>query len=146
MWKNHYRCLNFIPGDTLHVINIWTGINSDGNPLAEGVPERCMESIANMGGQFGQLSPMEKGRSTAQMCEVKRVKRAIRWRSEGKILKAYGYLAEALYNSNLLQASVLNMKDFGDSLLAPQCTALKHYHISLLLQRCPNTPIKSPRS
>jgi hypothetical protein len=41
MLKNHYRCLNFIPRDAHHVIDIWTDINPDGNPLPEGIPENC---------------------------------------------------------------------------------------------------------
>jgi hypothetical protein len=39
MLKNHYRCLNFIPRDVHHVIDIWTDTNPDGDPLPKGIPE-----------------------------------------------------------------------------------------------------------
>jgi hypothetical protein len=39
MLKNHYRCLNFIPRDAHHVIDIWTDSTVDGDPIPVGIPE-----------------------------------------------------------------------------------------------------------
>jgi hypothetical protein len=68
-----------------------------------------------------------------QTGEVKRVKRAMWRRSEGKISKASIFLVEAWYNGYRIQVSVIKMNDLGDTLFTPQCTASKHHHISLLL-------------
>jgi hypothetical protein len=101
-----------------------------------------------MGGQFGQISAMEEGRSTAQICEVTRVKRAIWWRSEGKMSKASIYFVEALYNNNIIQASVMNMDDLEDSPHAPMytCAYVQLQNTTTYLSYCDSTQILRPRA
>jgi hypothetical protein len=39
MLKNHLRCLNFISKDAYYLIDIWTDLTEDGDPIPEGIPE-----------------------------------------------------------------------------------------------------------
>jgi hypothetical protein len=67
MLKNHCRCLNFIPRDDRHLIDIWNDSDEDGEPVPEGLPE-MLQGIYRKHG----WPDLNKYRKEECLAEVKR--------------------------------------------------------------------------